>query len=98
VKVYCPKCRALGLPFDCTDRLTHGYQEQDMSIGPDDDYELEVTLRFCVPVSSTLPIDPHEMAGRLRETWISEETQLQDALLECVNGDFDLQVRPVFVL
>ena len=68
-----------------------------MSPGENDEYELEVTLRFAVPVTSTSLADPHEMATHMRETWINEESQLQDVLTESVFGDYDLQVRPVFV-
>ncbi len=60
-----------------------------------EDYELEVTLTFAVPVTSTLPYDPHEMATHMRETWANEESQLQDVLAASVFGDYDLQVRPV---
>lgn len=63
----------------------------------DETFELEVTLTFAVPVTSSLPLGPHEMATHMRETWINEETVLQDVLLECVNQDFDLQVRPVMI-
>lgn len=68
-----------------------------MSVRENDDYELEVTLTFAVPVSSSVLADPHEMATHMRETWMNEESQLQDVLMESVFGDYDLQVRPVFV-
>ncbi len=89
----CPKCRSLGLPTDCADRLTHG---QDL-VNDDDSYELEVTLTFAVPVTSTLVLDPHQMATHMRETWINEESQLQEVLAESVFGDYDLQVKPVLI-
>lgn len=69
-----------------------------MNGDPDNDgIELEVTLTFAVPVTSTLVKDPHEMATHMRETWMSEESQLQDVLAESVFGDYDLQVKPVSV-
>jgi hypothetical protein len=97
VKIRCPKCRTLGLDTDCTERMIHDHKDKSMILGENDDYELEVTLTFAVPVTSSLTADPHQMATHMRETWINEETQLQDVLAECVFGDYDLQVRPVFV-
>ena len=49
-------------------------------------------------MTSTVLADPHQMATHMRETWINEESQLQDVLAESVFGDYDLQVRPVFTL
>lgn len=89
----CPKCRALGLDTDCADRLIHGQDSMSQSDG----FELEVTLTFTVPVTSSLPLDPHQMATHMRETWINEESQLQEVLLESVFGDYDLEVKPTFV-
>jgi hypothetical protein len=66
-------------------------------VNDEDTYELEVTLTFAVPVTSTLPYDPHEMATHMRETWMSEESQLQDVLAEVVWRDYDLTVKPVDV-
>lgn len=86
--ILCPKCRALGLTTDCADRLT---------MHPDDEeYELEVTMRFAVPVTSSLDLDPVEMATRMREKWINDEGLLKDVLDDAVDEDYDLTVRPVF--
>jgi hypothetical protein len=98
VKIRCPKCRTLGLGTDCTERMIHDHLAAGMSPSENDDYELEVTLTFAVPVSSTVLADPHQMATHMRETWINEDSQLQDVLAESVFGDYDLQVRPVFTL
>jgi hypothetical protein len=68
-----------------------------VTINPDDEYELEVTLTFAVPVSSTLPMDPHEMATHMRDTWMSDEGEFAKVLTEAndgMYGDLDLQVRP----
>lgn len=89
----CPKCRALGLSTDCTERLNHEVSTVNYE---GDDYELEVTVTFAVPVTSTLPYGPHEMATHMREQWISEEADLQDVVRDYVKGEFDLQVKPVF--
>jgi hypothetical protein len=97
VKVRCPKCRTLGLDTDCTERMIHEHKADGMIPSENDDYELEVTLTFAVPVNSSVLADPHQMATHMRETWMSEETQLQDVLAESVFGDYDLQVRPVFI-
>jgi hypothetical protein len=88
-KILCPKCRTLGLTHDCSDTLL---------VSSDDEYELEVTLTFSVPVTSTLAMGPHEMATHYRETWLSEDPdQLKNVLIDVVDDDYDLQVKPVFV-
>ena len=89
----CPKCRSLGLGTDCADRLIHGKS----AVNEDDPFELEVTLTFAVPVNSTLVLDPHEMATHVRETWMNEDANFQNVLIDAVNGDYDLQVKPKFV-
>jgi hypothetical protein len=66
-------------------------------VNDDDTYELEVTVTFAVPVPSSLPLDPHQMATHMRETWINEEKELLVVLTEGVFGDYDLQVRPVLI-
>lgn len=88
----CPRCRSLGLSTDCAEELIHGQP----GMNHDGDYELEVTMTFPVPVTSTLPLDPVEMATHMREVWLSEDTVLADLLIEAAGDDFDLQVRPVF--
>jgi hypothetical protein len=69
-------------------------------MNPEDEYELEVTMTFAVPVTSTLPMDPHEMATHMRDTWSTDDDALKRVLEDAadgVNGDIDLQVKPVFL-
>jgi hypothetical protein len=67
-------------------------------VNDDDTYELEVTVTFAVPVSSSLPLDPHEMATHMRETWLNGDPEFKNVLLDATDGDFDLQVKPAFVM
>jgi hypothetical protein len=93
LKIRCPKCRAVGSDTDCTDQL-------HVDMNPEDEYELEVTMTFAVPVTSTLPMDPHEMATHMRDTWSTDDDALKRVLEDAadgVNGDIDLQVKPVFL-
>jgi hypothetical protein len=96
VSARCPKCRSLGLDTDCADRLTHGKN----AVNDDDPFELEVTLTFAVPVSSSLVLaDPHEAWPRTcARRWMTEESQAcRTSCIDAVNGDYgdyDLQVRP----
>ncbi len=87
--ILCPKCRALGLTTDCTDQLS----VDDMA---DDDYVLEVTFTFEVPVTSTLVKDPHEMAVHMQESWMNDDAQMREVLNEAVETEYDLAVKPVF--
>lgn len=64
----------------------------------DDTFELEVTMTFAVPVPCTHDLDPHQMATHLREQLLAEEAQLKTLLIDAVDDDFDLRVRPAFVL
>lgn len=61
-----------------------------------DEYELEVTMRFNVPVTSSQPLDPIEMATHMRERWINNDEELVAALDEAASGEFDLEVKPTF--
>lgn len=96
MKQLCPKCRALGLDTDCSDRLTHAHKQDFMSGDPYDDgsLELEVTVSFMAPITSSLELDPVQMATHMRELWIDEPTKLEKVVQEALNDDFDLNVRP----
>ncbi len=63
-----------------------------------EDYELDVTFTFTVPVTSSLPLDPHEMATHMRETWMSDDAAFTTVLTEAVESEYDLQVMPTFGL
>lgn len=95
-KPLCPKCRALGLETDCTDRMIHAHAKQRSMNGEDLDYRLEVTVVFDVPVTSTLPLDPFEMATRMRETWMDDDIEFTKLLADVPDLDYDLRVVPVF--
>lgn len=94
--ILCPRCRALGLETDCSEQLGHAHK--DTAMNETDSYELEVTLTFPVPVTSTLPLDPHEMATHVRERWINEDLELAQVVARAIDEEsFDLQVRPAFI-
>jgi hypothetical protein len=105
-RITCPKCRSLGLPTDCADQLRHeartptGENVTRATDGSDDDYWLEVTVRFVAPVSSTLDLDPHQMATHMRDIWSTDDPPLFGRLLADADdgmfGDVDIEVRPVF--
>lgn len=69
-----------------------------MNAPPEDDYDMEVTVRFAVPVTSRLDLDPHQMATHMRERWIEEPSTFVDVIADALSDDFDLQVRPVALL
>jgi hemerythrin superfamily protein len=93
MKVLCPKCRALGLHTDCTEQLKDAGTRMKPTEAP---YELEVTLRFSVAVTSTLTYDPTEMAMHMRDRWADDEKELEGVVTEGLWGEYDLQVRPAF--
>lgn len=64
--------------------------------GPEDGMALEVTYTFTVPVLSTLPMEPTEMASHMREEWMNDDSALLGLLSESVDSDFDMKVQPVF--
>lgn len=105
-RIACPKCRSLGLPTDCADQLKHehraptGENVTRATDGSDDGYWLEVTVRFVVPLSSTLDLDPHQMATHMRDIWTTDDPPVFASVLADANdgmfGDVDIEVRPVF--
>ena len=95
----CPKCRSLGLRTDCSDRLRHANKQAGMNDPYDDTtLEMEVTVSFMAPITSSLDLDPVQMATHMREMWIDEPTKLEKVVQEALNEDFDLSVRPVSAL
>ena len=66
----------------------------------DDDYELDVQLRFAVPVTADLDLDPGEMAAYMRERWLSDEQELHGLIKvltqAALDQDVDVVVRPAF--
>lgn len=91
----CPKCRDLGLSADCSERLMHGRKGNIVRELDDDNFEMEVTLRFAVPVAYTAADDPHRQAQVMRERWVEEPDQLVKFIGEALADDFDLTVVPV---
>jgi hypothetical protein len=91
----CPKCRNLGLSTDCSERLTHARKGNTVRELDDDNFEMEVTLRFAVPVAYTSADDPHRQAQVMREGWVEEPDQLVTFIAEALADDFDLTVVPV---
>lgn len=95
----CPKCRVLGLDTDCSDRLRYANKQAGMNSEYDDGtVEMEVTLSFLAPVTSSLDLDPAQMATHMREQWIEEPTKFERILQEALNEDYDLSVRPISLL
>lgn len=95
----CPKCRSLGLDSDCTDRLKHAHRQSVMTGEYDEGtVELEVTFSFLAPITSSLDLDPVQMATHMREHWIEEPGRLERVLQDALTEDFDLAVRPVSTL
>jgi hypothetical protein len=101
--IACPKCRMLGLGTSCTDQWGHGRKPihvgASVSSGRSDTeepetYELDVTLTFAVPVTSSLDLDPHQMATHMLETWSNDPTLLLEVVKDAMYEDFDLKVAP----
>jgi hypothetical protein len=93
VDVRCPKCRVLGLSDDCAERLVH---DKAASVSPNDEYELEVTVTFAVPVTSSLALEPQQMAAHMRVLWMSDDIAFAHLMNELAVFDYEVQVRPVF--
>jgi hypothetical protein len=60
--------------------------------------ELEVTIRFLTPITSTLDLDPQQMATHFFEMWMADPTTLSDVVTEALGDDFELEVHPISVL
>lgn len=91
----CPKCRALGLSTDCTDRINHANpRERTMNSFEDDErQELQVTISFPVPIFSDPTMGIREHATAMRDRWIEDPGELLE-LIRDVGDDYDLQVKP----
>lgn len=92
----CPKCRAEGADTDCLDQLADRYKVKHDVYLTEDQYTLEVTFRFDLPVDADLAPGPHDAATRLWELLAGDEGELRRALELATSTEFDLNVRPVF--
>ncbi len=97
-KNHCPKCRSLGLDTDCSERLLHAHTPAVMNEYDDDVVELEVTVSFMAPITSSLDLDPVQMATHMREVWIEEPIKLEKVIQDALTEDYDLAVKPVSAL
>lgn len=92
----CPKCRSLGLSTDCSERLLHAKKKNTMIRDYDEGVvEMEVTVSFMAPVTSSLDRDPSQMATYMRETWIEEPGALGKVITDALDDDYDVSVKPV---
>lgn len=86
----CPKCRALGLSTDCSDRLRH--ERTPVSGYDQDEYaELHVTISFGVLVA--VDEEPlRQKALALHDDWTEDPEPMLEYLKE-LGLDYTLQVH-----
>ncbi len=92
--ILCPKCRAEGRTTDCINEIgRHVRLTTEDRIA-----DMDILVRFAVPVPLDPDEDPQELAGRLLEAWLEDPQLLLAALTERMQDeDYSLTVRPVDV-
>lgn len=94
MKARCPKCRSLGLEHDCAEQLIH---DKESVVSAEGLYELEVRFTFALPYNYNQEgeLSPHARADMVRDTWLSDESELKHVLLEAIEDTYEVTVTPV---